>query len=80
MDHDILEFSQVVSVPITVHWLGFFQIVLDQINLYKISYRNTFMIKCVTYEMSFLNGSSLPDYYGVAEFANDISFVKLVNV
>jgi len=38
------------------------------------------MIKCVTYEMSFLNGSSLPDYYGVAEFANDISFVKLVNV
>ena len=38
------------------------------------------MIECVTYEMSFLNGSSLPDYYGVAEFANDISFVKLVNV
>jgi len=38
------------------------------------------MIECVTYEMSFLDGSSLPDYYGVAEFANDISFVKLVNV
>ena len=78
MDHHVLELPQIIDMPVTVHGLRLLQVIFYQVNLIE---KGLLMgNKKKTYEMGFFDGSSLPDYDGRTELADNVPLVQLIDV
>ena len=70
MDHNVVEFLEVIDIPISVHWLILSKVVFDKVQLQvtkKDMMRNHLLT--YTYIMLSFDRNTLPDNNGVTEFA-----------
>ena len=69
MHHDVVEFLEVIDIPISVHWLILSKVVFDKVQLQVTKRHDEIPSKDFTYIMLSFDRNTLPDNNGVTEFA-----------